>query len=551
VRSRLALCAALGCVLSPSVLAQVPPPGGGQLLQQLTLPPPPLPTDRPALSIVEPSKARANSTTPIAVRHIRIRGNTLLPTEQLHALVASGEGRTLTLSELQGLAERITQFYHQHGYPLSRAYVPAQTISDGEVTFAVLEARYGAVTLNNTSMTSTRPLAATLAPVASGSPVSEITLDRTLLLLSDIPGVIVNSTLRPGTAPGTSDLEVDTSDAARYSGLVAVDDFGNPYTGRARGTGVFNINSLLHEGDKLDLTALTSGPGMSYGQLEYRYLLDAEGTTLGVATSDLHYRLSGSLSALEAEGAAQVDSVDVKQPLLRGIDTNLYLQVQFDHRQLDDHVDAAALLTDRRINGGTAVLAGDRRDNSGVFNFNLSADVDHVSFGGAASQLADLLGARTQGTDAHYNLTLARLQQLDQRNDVYLALTGQLANSNLDPADQFYLGGPSNARGYDVGALTGAQGYLASIEWRHVLVPWRGVWLASLFADRGHIEVYKDPFRDELNVATLSDVGVGLHWDGPHEWVVTAQAATPVGPSSPLLHADSGGRVWLQTQKGL
>ena len=552
MRGWLFLVTAVVCVLSSSVMAQTAPPGGGQLLQQLTLPPAPPPTDKPALSVDRPSSARATDTTPIAVRAIRISGNTLISAAKLHDLVASAEGQSLTLGQLQALAERISDYYRRHGYPLTRAYLPAQTVNDGEIAIAVLEARYGKVALNNTSSTASRPLAATLAPVATGAPVNEDTLDRALLLMSDIPGVIVNSTLRPGSSPGSSDLEVDAASAARYGGLVAMDDFGNPYTGRARATGVFNVNGLLHQGDKLNATVLTSGAGMSYGQIAYRYLLNGSGTTLGVAASDLHYHLSGRLSALGANGTAQVDSLDAKQPLIRGVDSNLYVQLQFDHRRLDDHIDVVASLTDRSTDGLTAVLAGDHRDDTGVTNFSVSAGVDKVRFEGAASRISDSLGADTQGTDAHYDLTVARLQQLNQSNGVLLSFTGQLADRNLDPADQFYLGGPSNARGYDVGALTGAEGYLMSAEWRHALgLPMRGAWLGSMFADRGRIQVYKDSFTGSgLNMGTLSDAGLGLHWDGPREWALSAQAATRIGPSSPLLKSDSGYRVWVQVQKG-
>jgi hemolysin activation/secretion protein len=521
------------------------------LLQQLTLPPPPPPADRPALSVERPETAHATSTTPISVKQIRITGNTLLPTSQLHALVAAGEGQTLTLGELQELAEHITKLYHERGYLLARAYVPAQTIQDGEITFAVLEASYGRVALNNTSTTSDRPLSATLAPLANGAPVSEAPLDRSLLLLSDIPGVVVSSTLLPGTKSGTSDLQVDVASAPRYSGLVAVDDFGNRYTGRTRGTGVLYINSFLHEGDKLDANLLSSGSGMSYGELGYHYLLNGQGTTLGVASSYLHYQLTGSLSDLQAHGTAQVDSVNLTQPIIRSTAGNLYAHVEFDHRQLHDDIDVASIRSDRHTNGWSAVLAGDRRDDHGVTNFNLSVAVDQVEFDGDAARIADRLGANTQGSGSHYGLTLARLQQLDRTDSLYFAFTGQIAGSNLDPADQFSLGGPSNARGYDVGAVTGADGYVTSAEWRHALgVPWTGAWLGSLFADLGHIQVYKNTFAPGTNDATLSDAGASLHWDGPQEWAVSAQVATRIGPSSPLLHSASRESAWLQVQKG-
>jgi len=80
-------------------------------------------------------------------------------------------------------------------------------------------------------------------------------------------------------------------------------------------------------------------------------------------------------------------------------------------------------------------------------------------------------------------------------------------------------------------------------------IPTGGTWVASLFGDSGHIQVYKNPFVPGTNSATLSDVGIGLHLDGPRDWTFTAQAATHVGATSALLHSDAT-RVWVQLQKG-
>lgn len=555
LRTAAAPCFALTLLLADAflttALAQAQPPSGGQLLQQLTLPPAPAPTEKPSLAVERPEQAHVTDTTPIPVKHIRITGNTLLSTSELHAVVSSGEGRTLTLGELQGLADRITQLYGKRGYSLARAYIPAQSIENGEITFAVLEARYGKVTLNNKSTTSDRPLQATLAPLEPGAAVSDGPLDRSLLLMSDIPGVIVDSTLRPGATTGTSDLDVDVTSGPRYTGMSAIDDFGNRYTGRTRGTGMLNINSLFHEGDKLDLNGLTSGSGMSYGEVGYHWLLNGAGTTLGASTSYLHYALSGSLSDLDAHGTAQVDSLSMTHPLIRSVPGNLYLHLEFDHRQLHDDIDAASIRSDRHTNGWSAVLAGDHRDDYGVTNFSASAAVDHISFDDPTALAADHNGARTEGAGAHYDLTLARLQQLDRANGIYLAATGQLAAKNLDPSDQFSLGGPSNLRAYEVGALNGADGYVVTAEWRHSFaLPWRGSWIGSLFADHGGIQIYKDPFAPGTNNVTMSDVGAGLHWDGPDQWAVSAQFATHVGPASSLLRSQPRDNAWLQVQKG-
>lgn len=528
-----------------------PPPSGGSLLQQLSLPPKPAAAVTPALTIRQPTSQTSQSRQAFPVRHIKITGNTLLSNDRLHALVASAEGSNITLAGLEQLAARITLAYQKHGYPLARAYVPAQTMQNGDVVIAVVEARYGAVNLTNKSSTANRPLNAALAALVPGQPVTEAALDRTLLLLSDIPGVRTSSTLSPGATPGTSDLDVNATNAARYSGVVGVDDFGNNYTGRARTTLTFNVNGLLHQGDQLGADALTSGSGMSYGRLSYRYLLDGEGTTLGGSLSQLHYKLSGALSPLQANGNARIGSLSLTRPFIRAVDGNLYGQLKFDHKVLHDNIDAAAIQADRHINAWTATLAGDHRDDHGITNFNVSASHGRVDFENPSTLVADSYSARTNGSYSKYGLTLARVQQLDPVNSLYVAFSAQLSNKNLDPAEQFYLGGPSNTRGFDVGALAGARGNLTTAEWRHALnLPGQGRWLLSTFVDRGHVQVYKSPFATGTNSSTLSDAGVGLHWSGSHDWVVSTEVATRVGPTSKLLRSDASHRIWIEVRKG-
>ncbi|WP_318531837.1 POTRA domain-containing protein, partial [Pseudomonas huaxiensis] len=71
--------------------------------------------------------------------------------------------RTVSLGELQAGANRITRLYRERGYPLARAYIPAQEIDGGVVQIAVMEGRFGEVGLNNTS----RVADAALTPLAA------------------------------------------------------------------------------------------------------------------------------------------------------------------------------------------------------------------------------------------------------------------------------------------------------------------------------------------------------------------------------------------------
>lgn len=552
------LALALSLALSSHALyaqthSVTPPTNSGQILQQVQ-PQTQVPSSNLNLQMQTPNKSRSTSTASFYVRRIDISGNTLLSTERLHALIASGEGRNLTLNDLDDLADRITGAYRAHGYPLDSAYVPQQTVQDGVVRIAVIEARYGKVTLQNNSAVSNYPLNATLSPLQSGQSVTDYTLERSLLLLTDIPGALVSSVVSPGEAVGTSDLTVNVTSAPRYTGTLGLDDYGNSYTDRVRLSGTFDVNGLFHQGDLLDFSGVTSGGGMDYGRLSYRYLLDGQGTTLGLAVSGLSYKLGNGLQDLHAHGTATTQSVNLSQPFIRNTAGNLYAQVEYDHKRLHDNIDIVGIQTDRHSDSWTLTVAGDQRDSTGVTNFNISGTYGHLYLDNFQTLFFDYFGARTAGTYTKWDYSVSRLQQLDTTNALYFGFSGQLANKNLDTSEQFYLGGPNTVRGYDVGVVSGAEGNLATIEYRHdftfSLMP--GPWQASIFTDSGHIEAYKNPFLPGTNSARLNSVGVGLHWTAPNEWLLSTSIAKPVGNTPQLVgpNVSTSTRFWFQVQKG-
>ena len=550
------LCSALAlCV--PAVHAHThvtaPQTNSGQLLQQMQQPPQ-QPSSDLDLNIQKQKSQRSQDDSKFYVRTIQIGGNKLLPTDALHALVASGEGHQLSLNDLDDLADKISNYYHDHGYPLAIAYVPAQTLHDGVVRISVVEARYGKVVLQNQSAVGHYPLSATLSPLQPGDPVSDYSLERSLLLLSDIPGALVGSVMRPGETEGTSDLVVNVTSAPRYTGTLGLDDYGNEYTGRVRLSGTFDVNGLFHQGDLLDFSGVSSGSDMSYGHVGYRYLLTGQGTTLGLGLTGLDYKLGNGLSDLHAHGTATTQSVNLSQPFIRNTRGNLYAQVEFDHKRLYDDIDLAELETHRHADNWVLTVAGDQRDSTGVTNFNVSGTYGRLYLDNFQTLFYDYFGARTAGSFVKWDYSISRLQQFDPTNGIYVGFSGQHANKNLDTSEQFYLGGPNTVRGYDVGVVSGAQGTLATIEYRHdftfSLMP--GPWQASAFVDSGHVQAYKDPFLPGTNSARLNSAGLGLHWSAPHDWVIATSVATPIG-NKPVLagpHVSTVTRFWFQVQKG-
>lgn len=547
---------ALALFVLPLAVSAQTIPNSGQILQQVQPQVLEQPSTRPDVVIDSPALSSAADSAPFAVTQLLLEGNTVFDSATLHALVADGEGRTMTLAELKTIVQRITDYYRAHGYPLARALVPAQTLSNGTVHIAVVEARYDQVQLDNRSRVGDGLLRATLAPLQTGQLVTQSALDRSLLLLGELPGVSPHATFRPGTSVGTSTLGVVADPTSTLQGNLILDDAGTRYTGRLRVGANLDVNNPLHHGDQINVSALTTGRGTQYGRLAYQYTLNGHGTRLGAAYSALAYELGGPLDALDAHGTAHVTSAWLTQPLIRSRSGSLDVRLQFDRKRLRDRIDTTALRNDRHNNNWTASVYGQHSDELGGGGLNsasLSVSQGRLGFDqdAAVAAVADAVTARLQGSYTHWNASISRLQVLSASTRLYVGVSGQQSNRNLDSSEQFLLGGPNNVRGYDVASVAGASGWLGTLELRHDL-NWgcAGRCEGMVFVDSGTLRVNADPWAAGRNRANLTGAGIGISWIGLRQWQAQLQLAAPVGGSEELVGTQGSVRVWVQLVKG-
>lgn len=526
-------------------------PNAGSILQQMQPVMPALPaTSGTGLMIEQTDGATLPPSAPFRVQSIQITGHTLFDTPTLQALVNDAQGKTLTLVQLGELAGRITAYYQSHHYPLARAIIPAQTIQDGLVRIQVIEARYGHISLDNRSRVNAALLQSTLSPLQNGQVINQTALDHALLLLSDVAGITVAASLKPGEAVGTSDLQVNTTSGPSVSGQLALDNYGTRYTGRARLGGTVNFYNPLGQGDVLSASALNSGPNMRYGRLAYESLLNGRGTRVGAAYSALDYHLKEPFET--AHGTAQVSSLWARHPLLRSRDANLYGQIQYDALTLRDAY-SEVIQNDRRVHNWTLSLAGDFRDSllgGGINSWNLGLTAGQMDFDNAMAQSDDALSAKTQGSFTKWNVNLARLQALGPADTLYFAFSGQWANTNLDASQKMNVGGPYTVRAYDAGAVAGDQGYFASAEYRRELgTAWAGQWQAVVFVDSAQLTVNQNTWGPGDNSATLSGAGLGLNWNGHDQWRVKTYIAAAFGSTPALVASTPSARAWVELSR--
>ncbi|HEX7687057.1 MAG TPA: ShlB/FhaC/HecB family hemolysin secretion/activation protein [Burkholderiaceae bacterium] len=536
-------------------LAQVQP-GAGDLLQQVH--PPVVPsTAQPAPSIrLDAARAKDDlSAVKFELRHIRITGNTVVDESTLHALVQDLEGRTVTLGEVSEAVARITRYYQRQGYPFSRALIPAQSIRQGELTVQVLEARYGDVRLSgNKSPVASALMREILAPLKPGAPVADASLDRALLLLSDLPEVSVGATASPGSEPGSTDLDVQAQELPTPHFDFGLDNFGSRYTGRARVSAAGSLFNPLHRGDTLGLALLTSGSGMRYARASYDIVLGGSGTHAGVAYSAMRYHLGEDASALDAHGSAGVSSAWLRYPVLRGRRANVYVTAEFDHKRLRDDIGATGIDNQRHVDSGVLSLSGDLQSwpGDGASGWTLALATGHVGFDNSAAGAADQASARTRGSFTKWNLDASHQQRLTADGALYLAVSVQATDANLDSAEKLSVGGPYSVRAYESGALSGDSGGTATVEWRQGLGALSGGRLQLRgFFDAAHLRINHRTWAAVDNGATIRGAGAGLSWSNASLWTVDAVLASRIGAAPAQAGRTASTRGWIMVSRAI
>ena len=528
-------------------------PGAGEILKTVPSPIPPPPAPATTNPVPSPPGAerppfRGDLQQRIAVKRIVITGNTVFPESELLALVRDAPGQTLTLEALNGLAARITDYYRKRGYLLARAYIPAQDVTEGTLEIAVLEGRYGKIRLDNQSRISDSALERLLQPLKIGQPVEAGLLEQQLLLLSDLPGAAISSTLQPGVGTGTSDLAVTAAQTPAVSGSAGIDNWGNRYTGSWRTSANVDWASPLGQGDRLDLYGMGSEfGGTQFGRLAYDLPVGSSGTRLGAAYADLKYALGLDFAPLRAHGSAEITSLYASQPLTRSRLDNSTLTFDVDRRILRDFIDSTSGSDAKVENVANLGLNGSLKSVQGATTFwNASVTSGRLTLD-PVSAVVDQAAYHTAGTYFKANGSGSQLWPLEGRWAFYGALSGQLASTNLDMSEKFSMGGPTGVRAYPVGEAMSDDAWLGTLEMRYALDEFIEL---SGFADGGTARINHTPIAaDAVNQRSLSGLGLGAAWKNRRNLSVLTYFAWRTG-DAPTSAPERRPTVWAQLTQG-
>jgi len=487
-----------------------------------------------------------NNAPKILVHGFYIEGNSVLKTSDLLNKLKNFNDKKLSLQDLQDAAQVITRYYQEKGYVLTKAYLPKQDVTEGWVRIHIVEGHFGKLHLNNRTRVSANLLQNAFAGIKSGEVISDAALERGLLLLSDIPGIEVNNTLRPGGQPGTADLLVEATPAPLFNGTLTADNFGDRYTGEYRLGGNIYLNNPLGLGDQASLRLLGSNKHQQYYRATYDLPVNAGPVRVGAAYSQMSYRLGEDFAVLDAHGRAEITSVYASYPVIRARLFNLSMQLQYEDKTLRDDIDLFEKRSKKDVGLSTLTLNLNNQDRwlgGGQSALSISYGLGRLNIGDEQDRLWDEYGAKTLGRFSKVNINALRLQNLGDRFQWVTQINAQWASGNLDSSEKFSLGGPYGVRAYDAGSGNGDEGIQLSTELRYALMPG---WQLSTFFDQGAVRINKQPWSSENNTARLTSVGAGIAWFGRQQQVnlTTAWPIAQENTAAPPTHTP---RVWLQT----
>ncbi len=463
---------------------------------------------RPSL----PSGEEVANAPHFVLREVSFSGNQVFSDAALKQVLANWIGLPISRIDLETIRFTLAQHYRQAGYTNSGVLLPNQHIADGRVHYQIVEGRLSGIQISGANGLSDQYIQNRLQQRPEEAFNQHRLLERFQLLLADPLIEHLNGTLKPGSQPGESLLDLTVTRRKPYGLQVGFDNYTTPsvgaYTGRMDGV----LRNLTGWGDFLQLD-LNYSEGLQGLGSQFSLPIAASNTRLNLNFQGNQTEITDTaLRYLAIKNDFYHLSAAVSQPLYLSLQRSFTIEGQFAYRYTRNFIlgEPIGLASGSEENGKAKVSA---------FRF-LQHYVDRspervLSLRSTFSAGADVLGATVNPVQADSRffswLGQGRYVQHvgDSGTELFFRGDVQLASEALLPVERFALGGAYTVRGYRQNERVRDNGYVLSAELRYPLL------------DNGQEHRLKlVPFADYGNAwnhngagHTLWSLGLGLQWD--------------------------------------
>ncbi|SDI16465.1 ShlB/FhaC/HecB family hemolysin secretion/activation protein [Propionivibrio dicarboxylicus] len=465
------------------------------------------------------------------IRGYVVEGNTLLPRDQVEAVLLAYTGPEASFSTIQEAITALEAFYAKSGYGAVKAFLPEQDVDQGLIRLQVVEAKIGSIIISGNTYFSDENIRRSVPGLREGETPNMLRIDDQLRLANENGGKNTGLVFRRNQNEGEVDAMLNVADDSPLRLSVSMDNTGiassdGKYaTGRFRTGVVLQHSNLFDRDHALSLQYLTSPDHfdkVTILGLGYRIPLYAYGddVTFAYAYSNVNSgKLATAAGTFGISGSGQLFMARYNQSLPKWGGWSQKLSYGIDYKAYSSRIMAEgssdSLVPDATVHPvsltyfGSGTLAG--RD------VDLSVSAVQNIPGGADGTTADFnkTGAR-QGATAGYHLwryTANGIQPLPGDWRLRGALQGQMTDKALISGEQFGAGGMDSVRGFNERSVVNDYGQRVTVE---LQTPDLGASLASAakmrllaFYDTAWLR-RRQALASEVSALQIASHGVGV-----------------------------------------
>ncbi|HDV8161852.1 TPA: ShlB/FhaC/HecB family hemolysin secretion/activation protein [Campylobacter jejuni] len=373
---------------------------------------------------------------------------------------------SISVQDLQDIANIISYYVQVSGYPAATAYIPQQELKDQiqiNITLGVL----GKYVVQNNSSVRDYAIESKL-PNHKGEIITTKLVEDAVYKVNEMYGIQTLASLKTGDNPGETDVVIETTPSDSFvSVLFYGDNYGIKESGRYRDGASMSFNNIAHQGDSLNAYLQRSDEAQTNYSISYTTFLG--NLKITPSYSKRNYALGGAYKNANFIGTSENLGIDLKYPLWITTYNSFYLTSSYYHKKLSNS----------RLNIMTIDKSSDTISFSieGVYNgisndsFSYSAN---VSYGNVKDGGTTILGMSSKtdgdgfGKFAKLNVNLNNAYFF---NDTFTHLFSlnyqQVVNgATLDSSETISLGDPYGVRAYNNGEGEGDNAVVASFGLR-------------------------------------------------------------------------------------
>lgn len=471
--------------------------------------------------------------TCFTINNVILDGASLLSETTLRKTYADQLGQCIGTAQINNIVSRITQGYIDAGYVTSRAYIPQQNLSSGELRISVVEGYIEAIRLEG----GPQRLLATAFPGLIGKPLNLREIEQGLDQLNRLRSANATIQFVPGSELGASEVVIRYRKAEPVSINLGYNNSGQESTGIYKVSAGGGWDNPLGINDFIYLSHSTNarneGAGKKSESTSLHYSLPFGFWNFALDASQFEYAnlVTGSATTFETRGTNEVLQFSVDRLLMRNQTSKTIASLHIKNQTSENYIDDVLLLTSSRDD--TVMGVDVSREMYLPHNITLITSLGYTR--GLKSEFHS--EAAQQAPDSppedfeKYSLDVTLLGAVQALGNVWqwrTELHGQYSDDLLFSSESFSIGSQYTVRGFKEDSLSGDAG----ICWRNeISLPAYPFPRAPRFRTEPYLGIDTGIIDNGLTNETLTGWTIGLRLSG-------ANVSAQINYAEPIDHPD-------------